>query len=84
MTMPAAAQPGWTVTGQQESTEVTQDSRVVSGVRVYFTTASGVQASVFVPQLQYSADFVRTAIAQKVATIEEINGLGGGAPAIGQ
>lgn len=76
MTMPAAAaSSGWTVTGQQETTKPDTAGNFTQGVTVYFTTGAGVQSSVFVPNLQYTQDNVRAAIAARAAQVDAVQAL---------
>lgn len=68
---------GWTVTGQQESTELYQGS-ATRGMRVSFQTGRGLAGSVFVPLAMYSnPENVRAAIAQYVAQMHQVQDLTG-------
>lgn len=70
--------PAWRVTAQQETTMPGASGTFTRGLQVFFVTGSGVTASVFVPELQYSPDKVRELIAQKVANLAEVDSLTGG------
>lgn len=67
----------WKVTAQTPGTQPDSNGRFVPGMTISFTTASGVDSSVFVPEAQYSAEIVRGRIAAKAMEINRISGLEG-------
>lgn len=71
------ASSGWSVTGQNEASEVNGAGQLLKGVRIYFRTGGGVDSSVFVPESQYNAAAVRAAIAARAAVVDEIASLAG-------
>ena len=68
---------GWTVTGQMEVTAPDSTGRYVPGVKVSFTTVTGLSGTVFVPDAQYNTERVRAAINERVAQMLAVHGLGG-------
>lgn len=74
---PNSTGTGWTVTGQQETTEIWTDQKPHRGVRVQFTATAGGSGSVFLPDELYQPANVRAAIAQRVAAMNEVGGLSG-------
>lgn len=68
----ASNPPAWTVTQQQETTELGPTGTYVQGVRVYARTPAGDLVSVFVPSDQYDVATVTAALAAKVATANMI------------
>lgn len=80
MSMPSPADlTSWTVTGQNEYTQVTPGGGPVAGMRVFYTTAKGHSSSIFVPQAQYNPVTVRALISRAAANLDEIGSLSGGA-----
>lgn len=67
----------WAVTSQQETVDKGPDGRLTSGYRVFFTTQSGVQGSVFVPKAMYSVANVRAAIAGHARELDQVQSDGG-------
>lgn len=74
---PSAQGTGWTVTAQQETSEVGPSGRVESGYRIAFTTAKGVQGTVFVARSQYNPDNVRAQLAAHAAELDQVQGMSG-------
>lgn len=74
---PTPPTQGWKVTTQVERTQVGQQGQLVMGVTVGFTTDSGLQGTVFVPETQYNAGTIRQLISQKVAAMSAVAGLTG-------
>ena len=68
---------GWSVTSQREDIQLAPNGQVANGVVVTFTTASGIQGSVFVPNVDYTPDRVRAMIAERVARMEAVHKLTG-------
>lgn len=68
----------WTVTQQQETTELGPTGTYVQGVRVYARTPAGDLVSVFIPADQYTVDYVTAQLAAKVATANLIRATTGG------
>lgn len=66
----------YTVTSQTEVPGPGPDGRLTDGYRVAFTTASGVNATVFVPRAQYSPGNVAALIAAHAHQLEQVNQLG--------
>ena len=71
----AGTGPAWTVISQVETMGIGPTGTAGSGVKVSFRTIDGTTASVFVPDAQYTADNVKSAIAARVATLAEVKGL---------
>jgi hypothetical protein len=67
----------WRVTAQQETTLPGASGTFTKGIQVFFTTAAGVTASVFVPELLYAPAKVRELILAKVAALEGVSNLTG-------
>ena len=74
---------GWSVLSQNETSQVTPDGRVETGVTVRFQTTQGTVASVFIPDLQYTADNVRAAIAARAEAIGAVGNLTSDTPVSG-
>lgn len=72
-----AAPGGWSVTGQQETTEQAVGGQFVSGRRVYFTTGAGNTGSVFVPDTMYDAPTVSRMVAAAAANVDTVGSLRG-------
>jgi hypothetical protein len=71
-------QTGWRVTSQLETTEQDATGRLTNGFRVYFTTGTSQNGSVFVPMSVYSnADAVKSLIADQVAAVNAVANLTG-------
>lgn len=68
----------WTVTSQREDFQPGPNGQLVQGVVVSFTTAAGVQGSVFVPNAEYVPDRVRAYIAARAAAMDAVSRLTGG------
>lgn len=75
--MAANSDPGWTVNGQQETTDLGPNGQFAHGFRVSFTTRAGHQGSVFVPDNQYAPDMVRALIAQRAQAMDAVGSLTG-------
>lgn len=77
MTYPPDPPPvSWTVTGTQETTQVTDGGQAVRGYRIYFRTGNGATGSVFVPETRYLPDNVRSllmAAAQNADAIAQLS-----------
>lgn len=69
--------PAWNVTGQTEQMQPLANGTYVPGVSISFVTRGGHSSSVFVPQAQYTPDFVRDAINTKAQTVDAIGALSG-------
>jgi len=69
--------PAWRVTSQQESTQPGPAGTYTKGVNVTFITASGVTASVFVPNAQYNVATVQQMIAERAAALAAVDALQG-------
>lgn len=65
----------WSITGQRETTQLTAGNQFIDVMEVTFTTSSGVTGKVTVPLGLYTADYVRSQIDERVAAIEEVQGL---------
>jgi hypothetical protein len=65
----------WTVTSQQETTAPNASNIYVDGVKVGFTTDTGVAGSVFVPNTAYNATSVKRLIQSRVDKMTEVQGL---------
>ena len=76
-TGPSTGSQGWRVVSQQETLAPAASGTFTKGVQVFFVTARGNTASVFLPESQYSADNVRAAVAQKAATLDGVSNLTG-------
>lgn len=77
MTEQPAPAAGWTVTGQQETMDLSPQGTYVNGVKVSFRTASGAIGSVFVPMDAFTPELVRQKVAAAAATVEHVAGLTG-------
>lgn len=70
--------PGWTITGQQQTTEPDASNRLIKGWRVHYrTTESNVDGSVFVPENEFTAARVKQILEGRVAHNDEIAKLKG-------
>lgn len=76
-TGPSTPSQGWRVVSQQETLAPAASGTFTRGIQVFFVTARGNTASVFLPESQYSADNVRAAIAAKVANLDGVSDLTG-------
>jgi len=65
----------WTVTGQNEQTQIAAGGQPVKGVSVYFTTGQGHTGSVFVPYTTYNQATVRNLINAAAAQMDAIGAL---------
>ena len=74
---PETAGMNWTVTGQTETQEMDGQGRFVNGVSVAFRTQHGVDATVFIPNNVYTADYVKRAITDKATVIDQVHFLSG-------
>lgn len=74
---PDAPTSAWRVTGQQETLRPGPGGQVAEGVVVSFTTAKGVQSSVFIPKAMYSPQNVRAAIAAQAHQLDQVQELKG-------
>lgn len=70
-------QPLWTVSGQRQDIRSDPNGRLVRGIVVSFTTNRGIAGEVFVPQVNYTPDYVGQAINAQVATMHQIADLTG-------
>ena len=73
---PNMPQVKYTVTGQTEVPGPGPDGRLTDGYRISFTTASGTNATVFIPRAQYTPANVAAAIAAHAHQLEQVNALG--------
>lgn len=67
----------WSVVSQSETTAPDATGRFVAGVRVGFQTSNGLQGTVFVPDAQYSADYVQQLIQTRVDQMQGVQTLRG-------
>lgn len=70
---------GWSVTGTAETTDVDATGKFVKGILVSFHTTGGHDGSVFLPVDQATPDRVRAVIEARVAQLDDITALTGGA-----
>ena len=68
----------WTVTGQNEQTNIQPGGQPVKGMQVFFTTGGGHAGSVFVPYSQYTTANVRNLINPVAAQIDAVGALSSG------
>lgn len=71
----------WTVTGQNEQTQIDPGGNPVKGVTVFYTTGAGHTGSVFVPYAQYTQANVRNLVNQAAAAMDSIGALTSQTPA---
>lgn len=67
----------WAVTTQQETTRPDSTGRFVQGVLIGFQTSDGLTGTVFVPDTQYTPDYVKQVIQARVDVMSGIQGLNG-------
>lgn len=65
----------WVVTGQRQTTEITQGGRFADVMEISFRTSGGTEGSVRIPLTRYSADAVRQAIEDYVDRIAAVENL---------
>lgn len=70
-----APEKAYTVTGQKHITIQAADGRWVDGMRIEFTTASGVHTHVDVPLATYTRPNVERLLAERADTIDAISKL---------
>jgi hypothetical protein len=68
---------GWKVENQVAKVGLDGSGRAVEGMEVFFVTAKGNHASVFIPKARYNVDTVRAAVMEQVAVIDAIHDLKG-------
>lgn len=73
---PVDDSPGYTITGQVEEMRQQPNQAYIDGVKVSFTTDTGVAGTVWVPAAKYNRDDVRAAIVARVAIINSVQSLG--------
>jgi hypothetical protein len=73
--MAPGAAPSWSVTGQQETSDIGPQGTYVPGVRVTFQLENGTVGQVFLAQADYSVEKARAAIAAKAATMAAVSSL---------
>lgn len=71
----------WTVTGQNEQTQIQPGGQPVKGVTVFFTTGAGHTGSVFVPYSTYNQATVRNLINAAATQMDAIGALTSQTPA---
>lgn len=69
--------PLWRVTAQVETNRTDSNGRFVSGVLVSYNTRDGIAGTVFVPDAQYTPEYVRQLINARVAQHTQVAGLTG-------
>jgi hypothetical protein len=69
--------PQWKVIHQMETQQPDQSGAYVNGVQVTFQLQDGATGSVFVPESQYKADYVKQKIDQKAKLMHEVQNLQG-------
>lgn len=69
--------PAWTITNQQDVSDLGPDGMYVPGVRITFRTRAGVTSSVFVPKSNYTVETVRSIVDAQAATADAIAGMVG-------
>lgn len=68
----------WRVVASDPASDFSRPGQIVEGVRVTFTTQTGVTDSVFVPNDRYGdLDYIRSLIAAKAAQHDGVLGLSG-------
>lgn len=67
----------WHIVSQQETMQVVPPQGATRGVMVYFSTPTGLNGSVFVPDAQYNPANVKAAIAARVHQMNLVQGLTG-------
>lgn len=75
--MPPTDEPAWTITQQQETSDLGPANTYVSGVRITFRTALGVVGSVFVAATDYTPAKVRQLVGDKAAAVDAVQGMTG-------
>ena len=71
---PSGGTNGGQVTGQQQTTEVDAQGRVVRGYRISFRTGKGAEGSVFVPESQYVPSNVLAAVKDAANQLDQVHG----------
>lgn len=74
---PSAPPPAWRVTSQLHTTRATEGGRFQTGWVVSFRTAAGHDGEVFVPDAQYTPDYVRAQISAYQPVIDSVGTLQG-------
>lgn len=64
------------VVAQRQTSEFTYGGRLRQGIEVTFVISSGTEASVFVPDAQYTPDTVRALVQAKANTLAAVEGRG--------
>lgn len=67
----------WKVDTQTETVGLGPDGRPTDGVKVLFTTSTGVTASVFIPKGRFNANTVKAAIQEYVTHLDAVHNLKG-------
>lgn len=75
--MQPGAVPKWSVVSQQEVSRPDAQGRFQPGVLVGFQTDTGLQGQVFVPDSQYTAEAVKTAVVKRLQVMHAVSQLGG-------
>lgn len=68
---------GWTIQAQQYKVAPGISGALTPGMEVTFTTASGIMGSVFIPQAQYTVDYVRQQVAAQALVLDQVQNLKG-------
>lgn len=76
-------QPTWKITGQTPGFDTTPGSGLTKGVTVSFTVNGTIQGSVFVPENQFTVEYVRSEVAAEAAKLAAIQALTHETPAAG-
>lgn len=74
---PSGQVPAFTVTRQDHQPDYNPNNPAAGTWTVYFTTPSGVESFITVPDDQYTPENVGGLIAARAATIEAVHKLGG-------
>lgn len=69
--------PAWTITQQQETTDLGPAGTYVTGIKVTFRTATGQVGSVFVASSDYTVPNVSAAVSARAAIVDAVQGLQG-------
>ncbi len=72
---PESPAASWSVTGQVEATEFSQQGQMQKGVRISFQTGQGHTGTVFVPQAQYNPDTVRQLVQAQANLMDQVGAL---------
>lgn len=69
---------GWRVTTQRQTQQLAAGGQFVPGVEVGFQTGLGVDGSVFVPNSQFTPEYVAAAVAAKASMLDQVASLQSG------